>query len=334
MNRFNDFSYYLLDHLGSTRAIVDEDGDVKVCYDYYPFGLNMRQTIVSGDEAMYKFTGKERDDGSNYDYFGVRYYDSSIGRWMAPDPSNQYHSPFVYCGNNPYKYVDKDGGFAFSILIPGAIGGTFGAVNAGVAAWRAADGNLSGKWGDFTLAVITGGVSGAVAAYGGIFAGGAANVAQVAAAEYFMTGKINTNDISINFMTGVFGAWGAKYLPFIPGKTYPIQNSLIETVRFHEPAFQIGNIGMYTLHGAIANKWAIKSGENMIGVFIGEYLGGKSKSATTSSQRNTVFYNELNFCRMSIPSFEADIWTIDGSDSSPTNYVVEVEIYFNNSEPF
>ena len=86
MNRFNDFSYYLLDHLGSTRAIVDEDGDVKVCYDYYPFGLNMRQTIVSGDEAVYKFTGKERDDGSNYDYFGVRYYDSSIGRWMAPDP--------------------------------------------------------------------------------------------------------------------------------------------------------------------------------------------------------------------------------------------------------
>ncbi|MBD3339543.1 MAG: hypothetical protein GF353_10565, partial [Candidatus Lokiarchaeota archaeon] len=79
-------------------TLLYKDGDVKVCYDYYPFGLNMRQTIVSGDEAVYKFTGKERDDGSNYDYFGVRYYDSSIGRWMAPDPSNQYHSPFVYCG--------------------------------------------------------------------------------------------------------------------------------------------------------------------------------------------------------------------------------------------
>jgi len=33
--------YFLTDHLGSTRAIVDEIGTHLASYDYYPFGLGM-----------------------------------------------------------------------------------------------------------------------------------------------------------------------------------------------------------------------------------------------------------------------------------------------------
>jgi RHS repeat-associated protein len=32
------------------------------------------------------FTGKERDAESGLDYFGARYYGSSMGRFMSPDP--------------------------------------------------------------------------------------------------------------------------------------------------------------------------------------------------------------------------------------------------------
>jgi RHS repeat-associated protein len=32
------------------------------------------------------FTGKERDTESGNDYFGARYYASSMGRFMSPDP--------------------------------------------------------------------------------------------------------------------------------------------------------------------------------------------------------------------------------------------------------
>jgi RHS repeat-associated protein len=32
-----------------------------------------------------KFTGKERDSESGNDYFGARYYASSMGRWLSPD---------------------------------------------------------------------------------------------------------------------------------------------------------------------------------------------------------------------------------------------------------
>jgi len=35
------------------------------------------------------FTGKERDAESGNDYFGARYYASSVGRWLSPDWSAQ-----------------------------------------------------------------------------------------------------------------------------------------------------------------------------------------------------------------------------------------------------
>ena len=34
-----------------------------------------------------QFTGKQRDSGSNLDYFWARHYSSTLGRWMSPDPS-------------------------------------------------------------------------------------------------------------------------------------------------------------------------------------------------------------------------------------------------------
>ena len=36
--------------------------------------------------SRYCFTGKERDSESGNDYFGARYYASSMGRFMSPDP--------------------------------------------------------------------------------------------------------------------------------------------------------------------------------------------------------------------------------------------------------
>ncbi len=50
--------------------------------------------------------------------FAGRYYDASIGRWLIPDPKDQYHSPYVYCGNNPLKYVDSDGYWADPVNNP------------------------------------------------------------------------------------------------------------------------------------------------------------------------------------------------------------------------
>ena len=64
-------------------------------------------------------TGKERDSESGNDYFGKRYYASSMGRWLSPDlvniteermmnPANTLNK-YAYAADNPLKFVDPDG---------------------------------------------------------------------------------------------------------------------------------------------------------------------------------------------------------------------------------
>jgi hypothetical protein len=48
-------------------------------------------------------------------------YNQDIGRWFAPDPYGQYHSPYLAMGNNPVSQIDPDGGY--SMASPG--GGRF-----------------------------------------------------------------------------------------------------------------------------------------------------------------------------------------------------------------
>ena len=39
-------------------------------------------------------------------------YDFAVGRWLSPDPlAEKYYgiSPYVFCGNNPLRYIDPDG---------------------------------------------------------------------------------------------------------------------------------------------------------------------------------------------------------------------------------
>ena len=67
---------------------------------------------VAGHDERYKFTSKERDAETGYDYFGARYYASPLYHWTKVDPladNYLYISPYAYCNWNPVKYVDPDG---------------------------------------------------------------------------------------------------------------------------------------------------------------------------------------------------------------------------------
>jgi RHS repeat-associated protein len=79
-------------------------------------------TTASICTLAYKFTGKERDAESGLDYFGARYYSSTMGRWMSPDwsakeepvPYAKLDNPqtlnlYGYVGNNPLSFADADG---------------------------------------------------------------------------------------------------------------------------------------------------------------------------------------------------------------------------------
>ena len=111
----NGICYHLKDHLGSIRAIVDGSGRLLEENDYYAFGhRHSRSEQVQSSANRFKYNGKELQTvgGLGYLDYGARMYDQSLGRWFTTDPlSEKYYglSPYVYCGNNPLRYVDPDG---------------------------------------------------------------------------------------------------------------------------------------------------------------------------------------------------------------------------------
>jgi RHS repeat-associated protein len=109
---FNHY-YYLKDHLGSNRVVLDASGNIVQSTEYYPFGAHYIKS-TNQEKQPYKFGGKELDhlfDLDCYD-FEARMYDPVLGRFMTMDPLNEKYysiSPYAYCLNNPMKYVDPDG---------------------------------------------------------------------------------------------------------------------------------------------------------------------------------------------------------------------------------
>ncbi|MGC1120082.1 MAG: RHS repeat-associated core domain-containing protein [Candidatus Methanofastidiosia archaeon] len=103
--------YYHPDHLGSTRLVTDESANIVVDVTYEPFG----EPITTGEES-YLYNGKEQDETGLY-YYGARYYDPELGRFITRDPLagqkviSQSLNRYSYCLNNPVKFVDPAGLF-------------------------------------------------------------------------------------------------------------------------------------------------------------------------------------------------------------------------------
>lgn len=103
--------YYITDHLGSTRMVLDASGSVLARYEYTPFGAD-RTTGTVSSSTDYTFIGKERQQFGSLLDFGARLYDPKAAIWNSIDPmATKYYSvtPYAYCINNPVIFVDTDG---------------------------------------------------------------------------------------------------------------------------------------------------------------------------------------------------------------------------------
>ena len=110
------YHYYLQDHLGNNRVVIDEHGQVEQVNHYYAFGGLMAESTGGGAQS-YKYNGKELDHMHGLDWYdyGARHYDAVLGRWMCVDPlAEKYDNvgSYIYCKNNPIAFMDmnsKDG---------------------------------------------------------------------------------------------------------------------------------------------------------------------------------------------------------------------------------
>ncbi len=116
--------FHLTDPLGTRRVQTDSNGVAETACQSLPYGDQMNCFQVNNapqtadNSTPLHFTGKERDTESGNDFFNARYYSSSMGRFLSPDPilqndlrllNPQRWNKYAYVINNPLILTDPTG---------------------------------------------------------------------------------------------------------------------------------------------------------------------------------------------------------------------------------
>jgi len=107
--------FYVKDHLGNTRLVLDRDGYIQSRMDYEPYGIELYPLAANSSREKYKFTNQERDYTTGLDYMHARYYSSALGRFMGADgivgtpEYPQSWNLYSYVRGNPIGLNDPKG---------------------------------------------------------------------------------------------------------------------------------------------------------------------------------------------------------------------------------
>ncbi len=105
--------YYHADWLGSNAVVTDAAGAVIQESFFEPFGKVV--STIGADATEYLFTDQEHDDESGLMYFGARFYDPEVGRFLEEDPilalgfDTQTFNAYTYVLNRPTAFIDPSG---------------------------------------------------------------------------------------------------------------------------------------------------------------------------------------------------------------------------------
>jgi len=101
----------ITDHLGSVMAEADFHGTILDSTGYADFGAPglAPAARVSGHEMLQRYTGKDYDPATGLTFFNARWYSSELGRFITEDPIRDGVNWFIYCNNNPMRYIDPTG---------------------------------------------------------------------------------------------------------------------------------------------------------------------------------------------------------------------------------
>jgi RHS repeat-associated protein len=104
-------SWYLTDHLGTVRDLVNGTGTVLNQLTYDSFGALVAQTNPLVPNNLL-FTGRVFENHDNLYYYRARYYDPGVGRFTSEDSigfAAKDANLYRYAGNNPITSTDPLG---------------------------------------------------------------------------------------------------------------------------------------------------------------------------------------------------------------------------------
>jgi len=103
--------YLMGDHLGSTSVATDVYGVAVNTQLYKAWG----ETRAGSSTTKYQYTGQYNNTELGIYYYGARWYDPSLGRFIqadtiVPEPGNSNDwDRYSYVRNNPIRYIDPTG---------------------------------------------------------------------------------------------------------------------------------------------------------------------------------------------------------------------------------
>ncbi len=138
-----NLTFYHHDHLGTTRYITNENGEILHTTDTLAYGEELTAPYENDKDEVLNtitYTGHEKDYETDLTYMLARYYSQGYGTFISPDTfdllgkinslSSQTNDPeklaqletlmtnplywnkYIYCLDNPVNRVEKDGKFS------------------------------------------------------------------------------------------------------------------------------------------------------------------------------------------------------------------------------
>jgi RHS repeat-associated protein len=104
-------AFYHSDLGGNVTSLTDGNGSVTARYLYDPYGRLLGKWGAMADANRYLFSSKEQHPSSGLYYYGFRFYDPGMQRWLNRDPAHEAGGLNLYefVWNDPLSVVDDSG---------------------------------------------------------------------------------------------------------------------------------------------------------------------------------------------------------------------------------
>lgn len=104
-------AYYHCDGNGNVTAMVDTNGIVVAEYNYDPYGNLLGMAGPLAEANAYRFSSKEYQGNAGLYYYGYRFYEPNLQRWLTRDPLQEAGgiALFTFAHDNPLFFTDAWG---------------------------------------------------------------------------------------------------------------------------------------------------------------------------------------------------------------------------------
>jgi RHS repeat-associated protein len=112
-------AYYHADGNGNVTALINQQQVIVARYTYDPYGNLLAKSGPLADANTYRFSSKEWQPNAGLYYFGYRFYEPNLQRWVNRDPIGERGGLNLgrFSGNSPLNKYDPYGHFVGAVIV-------------------------------------------------------------------------------------------------------------------------------------------------------------------------------------------------------------------------